>query len=83
MIPSKSTLAENDETVSEISSNADAVVCEHEQAPSDDEEIEFDWNKEALTFKWYEEPENWDRLCPAPTLVNNMSIIDHNRVLCA
>ena len=25
----------------------------------------MDWTKEALTFKWYEEPENWDRLCPA------------------
>jgi len=34
LIPSKSTLAENDERVSEDSSNADAAVCEHEQAPS-------------------------------------------------
>ena len=25
----------------------------------------MDWTKEALTFKWYEEPEDWDRLCPA------------------
>jgi len=25
----------------------------------------LDWTKEALTFKWYEEPEDWDRLCPA------------------
>jgi hypothetical protein len=33
--------------------------------PPDDEEIELDWTKEALTFKWYEEPEDWDRLCPA------------------
>jgi hypothetical protein len=39
MIPSKSTLAENGEKASEDSSNADAVVCEHEQSPSDDEEI--------------------------------------------
>jgi len=23
------------------------------------------WIKEALNFKWYEEPEDWDRLCPA------------------
>jgi hypothetical protein len=38
---------------------------EHEQSPFDDEEIEFDWTKEAVTFKWYEEPEEWDRLCPA------------------
>jgi hypothetical protein len=29
------------------------------------EEIALDWTKEALTFKWYEEPEDWDRLCPA------------------
>jgi hypothetical protein len=50
MIPSKSTLAGNDETVSEDSSNAHAAVSEHEQAP--------------LTFKWYEETEDWDRLCP-------------------
>jgi hypothetical protein len=42
-----------------------AAVCEHEQAPSDDEELELDWTKEALTFKWYEEPEDWDRLYPA------------------
>jgi hypothetical protein len=65
MIPSKSTLADNGEKVYEVSSNADAAVCEHEQAPDDDEEIELDWTKEALTFKWYEEPEDWDRLCPA------------------
>jgi hypothetical protein len=25
----------------------------------------LDWTKEALTFKWYKEPEDWDRLCPA------------------
>jgi len=31
MIPSKSTLADNDERVSEDSSNADAAVCEREQ----------------------------------------------------
>ena len=42
MITSKSTLAENGEKVSEDSSNADAAVCEHEQSPSDDEEIELD-----------------------------------------
>jgi hypothetical protein len=30
-------------------------VCEHEQFPFDDEEIELDWTKEALTFNWYEE----------------------------
>jgi hypothetical protein len=38
MIPSKSTPAKNGEKVSEDSSNADAAVCEHEQAPSDDED---------------------------------------------
>jgi len=65
MIPSKSTLAENGEKVSENSSNADAAVCEHKQSPSDDEQIELDWTKEALTFNWYEEPEDWDRLCSA------------------
>jgi len=65
MIPSKSTLADNGEKASEDSINADAAVCEHEQFPSDDEEIVLDWTKEALTFKWYEEPEDWDRLCPA------------------
>jgi hypothetical protein len=65
MIPSKSTLAENGEKVSEDSSNADAAVCEHEQSPSDDEEIELDWAKEALTFKWYEDSEDWDRICLA------------------
>jgi len=65
IIPSKSTLSDNGKKVSEDSSNADAAVCEHEQSPSDDEEIELDWTKEALTFKWYEEPEDWDRLCPA------------------
>ena len=65
IIPSKSNLAENGEKASEDSSNADAAVCEHEQAPPEDEEIELDWTKEALTFKWYEEPEDWDRLCPA------------------
>jgi hypothetical protein len=46
-----------------IPSNADAAVCEHEQAPSND--IELEWTKEALTFKWYEKPEDWNRLCPA------------------
>ena len=25
----------------------------------------MEWIKEALTFKWYEKPEYWDRLCPA------------------
>jgi len=64
MIPSKSTLADNGEKVSEDSSNGDAAVCEHEQSPSDDEEIELDWTKEALTFKWYEEPEDWNRFWP-------------------
>ena len=39
--------------------------AKHKQAPSNDEEIELDWTKEALTLKWYEEPEDWDRLCPA------------------
>jgi hypothetical protein len=34
-------LANNDEKFSEDSSNADAAVCEHEQASSDDEEIEL------------------------------------------
>ena len=48
MIPSKSTLAENGEKVSKDSRNAEAVVCEHEQSPSYDEEIELDWTKEAL-----------------------------------
>ena len=65
MIPSKSTSAENGEKASEDSSNADAAVCKHKQAPSDDEEIELDWTKEVLTFKWYEEPEDWDRLFSA------------------
>jgi hypothetical protein len=60
MIPSKSTLAENGEKVSEDSRNADAAICEHEQDPSDDEEIELDWTKEALTFKWYEKPQEND-----------------------
>jgi hypothetical protein len=41
-----------------IPSNAEAAVCKHEQAPSDDEEIE-------LTFKRYENPEDWDRICLA------------------
>jgi len=72
MISSMSTLAENDEKVSEVSSNANAGVCEHEQSPSDDEEIELDWTKEALTFKWYEEPEDWDRLCPADADMDDM-----------
>jgi hypothetical protein len=53
-IPGKSTLSENGEKVSEDSSNADAAVCEHEQGPSDNEEIELDWTKEALDFNWYE-----------------------------
>jgi len=65
MIPSKLTLAENGEKVSEDSSNADAAVCEHEQAPSGDEEIELEWTKQALTLNFYEEPEDWDQLCPA------------------
>jgi hypothetical protein len=67
MIPSKSTLADNGEKVSEDSSNADAAVCEHEQAPTDNEEIELDLTKEALTFKWYEEPEDWDWFCQLMT----------------
>jgi hypothetical protein len=54
MISSKSTLSENGEKVSEDSSNADAAVCEHEPAALDDEEIEFEWTKEAVTFKWWE-----------------------------
>jgi hypothetical protein len=37
MIPSKSTLANDGKKVSEDSSNADAAVCEHEQASSDEE----------------------------------------------
>jgi hypothetical protein len=65
MIPRKTTLAEDGEKVYEDSSNADSAVCDHEQASCDDEEIALDWTKEALTFKWYEEPEGWDRLCPA------------------
>ena len=39
MIPSMSTFADNGEKVFEDSSNANAAVCEHEQSPSDDEEI--------------------------------------------
>ena len=60
-----SILADDDEKVSADSSNSDAEVCEHKQAPSDNEEIELEWTKEALTLKWYEEPEDCDRLCPA------------------
>ena len=41
-IPSNSTLGDNGEKVPEDSSNADAAVCEHEPAPSDDEEIELE-----------------------------------------
>jgi len=70
MIPSKSTLADNGEKVSEDSSNADAAVYEHEQAPFDDEDFELEWTKEALTFKWYEDPEDWidsAQLKPTPT----------------
>jgi hypothetical protein len=40
-------------------------VCKHEQAPSEDEDIQLEWTKEALTFKWYEEADDRDRLCPA------------------
>jgi hypothetical protein len=65
MIPSKSTPADNGDKVSQDSSNTEAAVCEHEQSPCDDEETELECTKEALTFKWYEEPEDWDRLCPA------------------
>jgi len=63
MIPSKSTLAEK--APEDSNNGGDAAVCEHERSPSDDEEIELDWTKEALTFKWYEEPADWNRLCPA------------------
>ena len=65
MIRSKTTLAENDEEVSKDSSNAVTAFCKHEQPASDDKETEFEYTKAALTFKWYEEPEDWDRLCPA------------------
>ena len=65
MTPSKPTLTENGEKVSEDSSNAEGAVCELEQSSSDHEEIALDWTKEALTFKRFEEPEDWDRLCPA------------------
>jgi hypothetical protein len=46
MIPIKSTLADNDEKVSEDSRNRDAAVCGHESAPLEDEEIEFEWTSE-------------------------------------
>jgi hypothetical protein len=36
-----------------------------QSANTSNPEIELDWTKEALTFKWYEEPEDWDRLCAA------------------
>jgi len=42
LIPSKSALADNGEKVSEDSSIADTAVCENEQFPSDDEEINLD-----------------------------------------
>ena len=70
MILIKLTLAANDKKVSKDSSNADAAVCEHEQASSDDEDIEFEWTKEALAFWWYEEPEDCDRLSPADDDMN-------------
>jgi len=57
-IPNKSTLADNDTKISEDSCNADAAVCEHEQAPSDDQEMELEWTKEALNLKWYGDPED-------------------------
>ena len=72
MIPSKSTVADSGEKVSEDSSNVDAAVCEHEQSRSDDEEIELNWTKEALTFKWYEKPEDWDWLRPADDGMDDM-----------
>ena len=52
MIPSKSTVADNDENVSEDSRNADAAVSAHDRALSDKEEIEFERTKESLNFKW-------------------------------
>jgi hypothetical protein len=80
MIPSKSTLSGNDERVSEDSSNADAAVCDHEQAPSDEEKIEFERTKEALTFKWYEGPEDWDRLCPVDKLKKITTTKNNDRI---
>ena len=60
MTPSKTTSADNKEEACEEPSNTDASVCEQEQALS-----ENDVTKEAVTFKWYEEREDWDRLAPA------------------
>jgi hypothetical protein len=34
--------------------------------------MELEWTKEALTFKWYEEPQDWDRLCPADADMEDM-----------
>jgi len=58
----KSSCAGNKEKASEESSNTEATVCEHEQALSENERINV--TKETLTFKWYGEPEDWDRLAP-------------------
>jgi len=62
MIPSKSTSDDNKEKAFEERSNTDLTVCEQEQALSENERINV--TKETLTFKWYGEPEDWDRLAP-------------------
>jgi hypothetical protein len=51
MIPRMSTLTEIGQKVSESSSNEDAAVCEHEQPPSDDEEIQDEARRVGLLLK--------------------------------
>ena len=37
--------------------------------------------KEALTFKWYEEPEEWDRLCPGEDVADMEDMKTRHREL--
>jgi hypothetical protein len=50
-------------------------------SPSDYEEIDLERTKEALTFKWYEEPEEWDRLCPGEDVADMADMETRHREL--
>ena len=76
----KSSCAGNKEKASEESSNTEATVCEHEQALSEDERVNV--TKEALTSKWWEEPEDWDHLPPDADDGDIAEMTTRHRELC-
>jgi hypothetical protein len=55
-------------TLQRLSQASRISLSDHDEKVS--EEIEFEQTKETLIFKWYEEPEDWDWLCPADDDIN-------------